>query len=124
MQLDFTKLDGLLPAVITDNETGRVLMLGFLNQEAWERSVETGFVTFWSRSRNKLWTKGETSGHKLRIVEVRTDCDFDAVEFIVQPIGPGVCHEGFRSCFSWKLTAGEWQRAEERTFDPAGVYAS
>jgi phosphoribosyl-AMP cyclohydrolase len=123
MPLDFSKLDGLIPGVVTDAQTGRVLMLGFLNQEAWQRSVDSGFVTFWSRSRSKLWTKGETSGHKLRIEEIRTDCDFDAVEFRVQPMGPGVCHEGFASCFSWRWDEGEWRRADARAFDPAGVYA-
>ena len=122
MQLDFSKLDGLLPAVVTDAVTGRVLMLGFLNEQAWQKSLATGTVTFWSRSRAKLWTKGETSGHKLEIQEFRTDCDFDSVEFRVNPLGPGVCHEGFQSCFSWRLEDGQWTRAEERAFDPAGVY--
>ncbi len=122
MQLDFSKLEGLLPAVVTDAKSGRVLMLGFLNEDAWLRSLRTGFVTFWSRSRRKLWTKGETSGHKLRIEEIRTDCDFDSVEFRVEPIGPGVCHEGFESCFSWRHEAGQWRRADEPTFDPGEVY--
>lgn len=123
MQLDFAKLDGLLPAVVTDHASGRVLMLGFLNPAAWRQSTETGFVTFWSRSRAKLWTKGETSGHKLLILEIRTDCDFDSVEFRVQPIGPGVCHEGFASCFSWRFEDGEWRRADSPAFDPNEVYA-
>ncbi len=123
MQLDFDKLDGLLPAVVTDHSDGRVLMLGFLNEASWRQSIETGFVTFWSRSRQKLWMKGETSGHKLRIQEIRTDCDFDSVEFRVEAIGPGVCHEGFVSCFSWRFEGGEWRRADQPAFDPAGVYA-
>jgi phosphoribosyl-AMP cyclohydrolase len=122
-KLDFSKLDGLLPAVVTDAQTGRVLMLGFLNAAAWARSLETGFVTFWSRSRSKLWTKGETSGHTLRILEIRTDCDFDSVEFRVEAVGPGVCHEGFPSCFSWRWEAGGWQRADTRAYDPAEVYS-
>jgi phosphoribosyl-AMP cyclohydrolase len=120
--LDFTKLDGLVPAIVTDATTGRVLMLGFLNEEAWAASGATGDVTFFSRSRKKLWTKGETSGHKLRIREIRTDCDHDSIEFRVDPIGPGVCHEGFPSCFSWLLEDGEWRRADQPTFDPAEVY--
>jgi len=120
--LDFTKLDGLVPAIVTDNVTGRVLMLGFMNEEAWAASLATGDVTFWSRSRAKLWTKGETSGHKLRIREIRTDCDQDAVEFRVDPVGPGVCHEGYWSCFFRRLEDGEWRRAEERVFDPSEVY--
>jgi phosphoribosyl-AMP cyclohydrolase len=123
MKLDFSKLDGLLPAVVTDAATSRVLMLGFMNEEAWAKSLETGFVTFWSRSRSKLWTKGETSGHKLRILEIRTDCDFDSVELRVEAMGPGVCHEGFQSCFSWRWESGEWRRADTRVYDPAEVYA-
>ena len=123
MPLDFTKLDGLLPAVVTDSKSGRVLMLGFLNEASWLQSLETGYVTFWSRSRQKLWTKGETSGHKLRIEDIRTDCDFDSVEFRVEAIGPGVCHEGFESCFSWRFEDGGWTRAESPAFDPAEVYA-
>jgi phosphoribosyl-AMP cyclohydrolase len=122
MQLDFQKLDGLLPAVVTDAASGRVLMLGFLNEDAWKKTLETGAVTFWSRSRSKLWTKGETSGHKLIVKEIRTDCDFDAVEFRVEAIGPGVCHEGYQSCFFRKWEDGTWQRAEEKTYDPAEVY--
>ena len=98
-------------------------MLGFLNEESWNQSIATGFVTFWSRSRQKLWTKGETSGHKLRIDEIRTDCDFDALEFRVEAIGPGVCHEGFESCFTWRYEAGEWKRVDVPSFDPAEVYA-
>jgi phosphoribosyl-AMP cyclohydrolase len=121
--LDFNKLDGLVPAIVTDAATGRVLMLGFLNEEAWVKSLATGDVTFWSRSRNKLWTKGETSGHKLHICEIRTDCDHDTLEFRVDAIGPGVCHEGYKSCFSWKFDNGEWQRADERVYDPGEVYS-
>lgn len=122
MKLDFSKLDGLLPAVVTDAQTGRVLMLGFLNEAAWAKSLETGFVTFWSRSRSKLWTKGETSGHTLRILEIRTDCDFDSLEFRVEAAGPGVCHEGFQSCFSWLWDGAAWQRDDTRVYDPAEVY--
>jgi phosphoribosyl-AMP cyclohydrolase len=121
--LDFTKLNGLVPAIVTDAATGRVLMLGFMNEEAWAKSLSTGDVTFWSRSRNKLWTKGETSGNKLRIREIRTDCDQDTLEIRVDAIGPGVCHEGYQSCFSWKLDQGQWQRADERVYDPAEVYS-
>lgn len=122
MQLDFSKLNGLLPAAVTDASSGRLLMLGFLNEEAWAASLDSGFVTFWSRSRSKLWMKGETSGHKLAIREIRADCDFDSLEFVVDPLGPGVCHEGFTSCFSWRWEAGAWRRAESLAFDPAEVY--
>src|ERR1022692_1384418 len=123
MQLDFKKLDGLLPAVIQDDATGRVLMVGFMNEEAWRKTVETGFVTFYSRSRNKLWMKGETSGHKLVVKQISTDCDHDAVLIKVDAIGPGVCHEGYESCFFRQISAsGETAVVAERTFDPNAVY--
>ena len=122
MQLDFTKLDGLLPAVIQDHQTGRVLMVGFMNEEAFRKTVETGFATFYSRSRNKLWLKGETSGHRLVVKEIATDCDQDAVLIKVEALGPGVCHEGYESCFVRKLDGAEWKITEERAYDPAQVY--
>jgi phosphoribosyl-AMP cyclohydrolase len=88
MNLDFDKLDGLVTAVIQDATSGRVLMVGFMNHEAWQKTVETGVVTFYSRSRNKLWVKGESSGHKLMVREIRTDCDTDALLVTVQALGP------------------------------------
>jgi phosphoribosyl-AMP cyclohydrolase len=122
MQLDFKKLDGLLPAVIQDFQTGRVLMVGFMNEEAFRKTVETGFATFYSRSRNTLWLKGESSGHRLLVKEVSTDCDVDTVLLKVEALGPGVCHEGYRSCFFRSLKGGVWEVSEERTFDPNAVY--
>ena len=121
-QLDFKKLDGLLPAVVQDAASGRVLMVGFMNDEAFRRTVESGAVTFYSRSRNKLWMKGETSGHKLVVKEIQTDCDVDSVLVKVEALGPGVCHEGYESCFFRSLSAGEWKVTEERTYDPKAVY--
>lgn len=123
MELDFSKLDGLLTAVIQDAATGRVLMVGFMNEEAWKKTVETGFATFYSRSRKKLWLKGESSGHRLVVKETFTDCDKDAVVLKVEAIGPGVCHEGYESCFFRKLEGTEWKTVDERTFDPGAVYA-
>lgn len=123
MELDFSKLDGLLTAVIQDAATGRVLMVGFMNEEAWKKTVETGFATFYSRSRKKLWLKGESSGHRLVVKETFTDCDKDAVVLKVEAIGPGVCHEGYESCFFRKLEGTEWKTVDERTFDPDAVYA-
>ncbi|MFN7920033.1 MAG: phosphoribosyl-AMP cyclohydrolase [Bryobacteraceae bacterium] len=122
MDLDFTKLDGLIATVVIDHVSGKVLMVGFMNQEAWRKTAETGFVTFYSRSRNKLWTKGESSGHKLVVKEIRTDCDHDAVLIKAESLGPGVCHEGYESCFFRKYEGGHWNTVEERAYDPKAVY--
>ena len=122
MQLDFSKLDGLVPAIVQHAETGRVLMLAFMNEEAFRVTAETGFATFYSRSRQQLWKKGESSGHRLAVKEIAADCDADTVLLKVEPTGPGVCHEGYESCFFRRLEADEWIAAETRTFDPAAVY--
>ena len=122
MELDFTKLGGLIPAVIQDFETGRVLMVGFMNEDALQKTVESGFATFYSRSRNKLWLKGETSGHRLVVKEISTDCDRDAVLVRVDALGPGVCHEGYQSCFFRTLRDGKWVENQARSYDPAEVY--
>ena len=122
MNLDFAKSDGLITAVIQDHVTGRVLMVGYMNQEAFQKTVDTGFATFYSRSRRTLWLKGESSGHRLVVKEIATDCDLDAVLVKVEALGPGVCHEGYQSCFFRRLDAGEWKVAEERTYDPQSVY--
>ena len=122
MDLDFQKSDGLITAVIQDYASGRVLMVGYMNEEAFRATAETGFATFYSRSRQKLWLKGETSGHRLAVKEISTDCDRDAVLVKVEALGPGVCHEGYRSCFFRRLEHGEWRFSEERTYDPAAVY--
>ena len=122
MQIDFTKLDGLAATVVQDDTTDRVLMVGFMNEEAFRKTVETGFVHFYSRSRNKLWMKGESSGHRLLAKQISTDCDRDAVLVRVEAQGPGVCHEGYQSCFFRHLVDGEWVESEARTFDPKAVY--
>jgi phosphoribosyl-AMP cyclohydrolase len=122
MNLDFTKLDGLVATVIQDHKTGRVLMVGFMNDEAWRKTVETGYVHFYSRSRNKLWLKGETSGHKLVVKGISTDCDVDAVLIKVEALGPGVCHEGYESCFFRRLEGTEWKITEARAYNPDEVY--
>src|SRR5580658_2476795 len=124
MQLDYTKLDGLIPAVVQDHQTGRVLMVGFMNKEAFQKTVETGYAVFYSRSRNKLWLKGETSGHRLAVKEISTDCDRDTVLLKVEALGPGVCHEGYQSCFFRRLEDKQWAVSEPRAFDPAAVYGS
>lgn len=104
MKIDFDKMDGLAPAIVQDAANGDVLMLGFMNREAFEKTFATGYVTFYSRTRQKLWTKGETSGNRLKIVSASTDCDNDTLLFRVKVEGDGVvCHEGTRSCFTRKL---------------------
>ncbi|SPE43382.1 Phosphoribosyl-AMP cyclohydrolase [Candidatus Sulfopaludibacter sp. SbA3] len=122
MNLDFAKSDGLVTAVVQDAATQRVLMVGYMNQESFQKTVETGFVTFYSRSRKKLWMKGESSGHRLVVKDISTDCDLDALLIQVEAQGPGVCHEGYQSCFFRRLENGEWQVAEERTYDPNAIY--
>jgi phosphoribosyl-AMP cyclohydrolase len=124
MNLDFSKLNGLITAVIQDHATGRVLMVGFMNEEAFRKTVESGYATFFSRSRNKLWLKGESSGHKLVVKNIATDCDLDALLIQVEALGPGVCHEGYQSCFFRNLDEGEWKESEPRAYDPASVYGS
>ena len=123
VDLDFGKLDGLLAVVIQDAMTQRVLMVGFMNAEAYARTLETGFVVFFSRSRNKLWMKGETSGHTLQVVAMSTDCDRDALLITVKANGPGVCHEGFESCFSRTRVNNNWIVSDPQTFSPNDVYS-
>ena len=102
--MDFTKLDGLVPAVIQDADSGEVLMVGFMNEEALAKTRDTGFATFFSRTRNKLWMKGETSGNRLQVTELLVDCDDDTVLVKVKRLGDGnVCHTGERTCFYREL---------------------
>jgi phosphoribosyl-ATP pyrophosphohydrolase/phosphoribosyl-AMP cyclohydrolase len=99
MTIDFEKMDGLVPAIIQDADTRQVLMLGFMNQEAYQKTLDTGHITFWSRTRNCLWTKGETSGHFLNLVDMKVDCDNDTLLVRVHPVGP-TCHTGTDTCWS------------------------
>jgi phosphoribosyl-AMP cyclohydrolase len=122
MDLDFQKMGGLITAVIQDATSGRVLMVGFMNEEAYRKTVETGYATFFSRSRNKLWLKGETSGHRLVVRQISTDCDRDALLIRVDALGPGVCHDGYESCFYRTLEGAEWKVTDERAYDPKAVY--
>lgn len=101
MELDFDKMNGLIPAIIQDNYTQKVLMLGFMNKEAYEKTVETGKVTFFSRTKNRLWTKGEQSGNFLHVVSIKADCDNDTLLIMVHPDGP-VCHTGTDTCWGEK----------------------
>ena len=123
VNIDFEKTGGLVPAIIQDYRSGDVLMLGFMNSTSLAETQRSGEVVFFSRSRNKLWKKGESSGHVLRVREMRIDCDADAVLVRVQAVGPGVCHEGYRSCFFRILESdGNVKITEVRTFAPEAVY--
>ncbi|UWZ85096.1 phosphoribosyl-AMP cyclohydrolase [Occallatibacter riparius] len=105
--IDFEKMDGLAPGIVQDARTGEVLMLGFLNPTSYAKTLETGFVTFWSRTRQKLWMKGESSGNRLRVISASTDCDNDTLLFRVEVEGDGlVCHEGTVSCFTRPIEVG------------------
>jgi phosphoribosyl-AMP cyclohydrolase len=122
VQIAFEKAGGLIPAIVQDEASGEVLMLGFMNAEALAETQRSGEIVFFSRSRNRLWKKGESSGHVLRVRELRIDCDADAVLARVEPIGPGVCHEGYRSCFYRQLDGDRAMVVAERTFEPEEVY--
>jgi len=111
-EIDFEKMRGLAPAIVQDAVGGDVLMLGFMNQAALARTLATGYVTFFSRTRNLLWTKGETSGNRLRVITASTDCDHDSLLFRVEVEGEGkVCHEGTKSCFTKTIVSAEPQPA-------------
>ncbi len=123
LELDFTKSeDGLLPAIAQDAATGDVLMLAYINREAWEKTLATGIATYWSRSRKKLWIKGESSGNTQLIKEIFVDCDLDTVVFKVEQIGGAACHEGYRSCFFRRIDGDGLTVVGERLFDPQEVY--
>jgi len=123
MELDFEKENGLVPAIVQDAKNNDVLMLGFMNREAYAKTRETGFVTFYSRSRKKLWTKGESSGQKLLLRELLVDCDLDAVLVRVELQGEAVCHEGYRSCFFRQVDKrGEAKVIADRLISPEQLY--
>ena len=112
---------GLIPAIVIHHETGEVLMVAYMNTEALERTVSSGQVTFWSRSRQQLWVKGETSGQTLSLKSIRTDCDADVLLVAAEPRGP-VCHEGYASCFFRELREGEWEKIAEPIISPEQLY--
>jgi len=120
---DFEKGGGLIPAIAQDAATGEVLMLAYMNELAWEKTLETGEVHYWSRSRSKLWHKGGTSGHTQKVKSIRLDCDRDAVVVLVEQIGGAACHTGYRSCFFSELGPdGEARECSPKVFDPEKVY--
>lgn len=113
--------DGLIVAVVVDDQSGEVLMVAYMNEAAVQRTVETGLATFWSRSRGKFWVKGESSGQTMTVKSIRTDCDADALVVAVDPVGPA-CHDGYRSCFYRVLTDGAWVTVGEPMIAPEDLY--
>lgn len=119
---DFEKGNGLVPVIVQDDETGDVLMLAYMNREAWLKTLESGKATFWSRSRNSLWLKGETSGNVQVVKSVFIDCDNDTILLKVNQIGGAACHTGYKSCFYRKVVGSETEIMGEPIFDPGEVY--
>ena len=119
---DFEKTGGLVPVIAQDWRTGEVLMLAYMNDEAWQRTLETGKVHYFSRSRNKIWLKGESSGHVQVVKEILLDCDLDTVLIKVEQKGGAACHKGYRSCFYRRLKDGSLEVVGEKIFDPEVVY--
>ena len=120
--LDFAKTGGLIPAIVQDFSTGEVLMMAYMNPAAWEATLATGNATYYSRSRQCLWVKGETSGHTQRVREVRIDCDSDTVLLKVEQLGGAACHTGYRSCFYKKIENEAIVEVGKPVFDPKEVY--
>ena len=120
--IDFDKSGGLVPAIAQDAATGEVLMLAWMNREAYEETLRTGRAVYFSRSRNKLWRKGEESGHVQQVLGVYVDCDADTVLLKVHQVGGAACHEGYASCFFRRITPTGVETVGERLFDPAQVY--
>jgi phosphoribosyl-AMP cyclohydrolase len=122
IEIDFKKGDGLVPVIIQDAVTNEVLMLGYTNKESWKKTLETKKATFWSRSRQQLWIKGETSGHVQEVKEIYLDCDGDTLLIKVNQVGGAACHTGYRSCFHNRFEKGRWKVTGEKVFDPKEVY--
>ena len=122
LTLQFNKGNGLLPAIVQDYKTKEVLMLAYINDLAWEKTLETGRAHYWSRSRNKLWLKGETSGHQQIIKNILVDCDEDTIIYQVEQLGSAACHTGHRSCFFRQVKDDNLETIDEPVFDPGEVY--
>jgi len=120
-QLTFND-QGLIPAIAQDKATGEILMLAWMNRESIARTIETGEAVYWSRSRRKLWHKGETSGNVQKVMEIRTDCDKDVLLLKIEQVGGAACHTGMRSCFSWVLEGDAWAEDGIKVFDPEEKY--
>jgi len=122
LTLRFDKGNGLLPAIVQDHESKEILMLAYINELAWQKTLETGKAYFWSRSRNSLWLKGESSGHQQIIKNILVDCDDDTVIYQVEQLGGAACHTGHRSCFFRRVAAEGFEILDEPVFDPSEVY--
>lgn len=119
---DFQKCGGLIPVIVQDHQTREVLMLAYMSREAWQMTLETGKATYFSRSRQKLWVKGESSRHFQMVKEIRVDCDDDTILLLVHQQGEAACHKGYRSCFYRIITEGSAEVDAEPIFDPQEVY--
>ena len=122
IKLDFEKTNGLIPAIVQDYKTGEVLMLGFMNSRAFEKTIKTKKATYFSRSRQALWIKGEISGHVQNVKEIRVDCDNDTILLKVDQVGGAACHKGYKSCFFSKVEESDLKIVESKVFDPKKVY--
>lgn len=122
LELDFEKGGGLIPAVAQDWQSGEVLMMAYISPESWAETLHSGYATYFSRSRNKLWKKGESSGHLQKIHEILVDCDMDTVVFKVEQLGKGACHTGHRSCFYRRVVGDVLEEIAEEVFDAEKVY--
>ncbi len=122
MKPDFAKGKGLLPAIVQEYGTGQVLMLAYVNEKAWNKTLETGQAHFFSRSRNTIWHKGGTSGHVQKIKEIRVDCDLDTILYKVEQVGGAACHKGYKSCFFTRVEGENLEICEDIVFDPKEVY--
>ena len=123
IELDFSKGGGLLPAIVQDHDSGRVLMLAYMNQASWEKTLETGEAHYWSRSRREIWHKGGTSGHVQRVREIFVDCDSDTVLLKVEQVGGAACHTGYESCFYRRVGSDQsLSIVGKKVFDPERVY--
>jgi len=121
-KLDFDKSDGLIPVIAQDHKNNDVLMLAYMNVEAWEKTLKTGKATYWSRSRNQLWLKGESSGNFQIVKEIYIDCDLDTILLKVDQVGNAACHEGYKSCFFRKIDGENIKIVGEKIFDPKEKY--
>ncbi|MBE6367190.1 MAG: phosphoribosyl-AMP cyclohydrolase [Lentisphaerae bacterium] len=124
VELDFEKCGGLIPAIAQDHLTNEVLMMAYISPESWAETLKSGCATYFSRSRQQLWKKGESSGHLQKIKEILVDCDLDTVIFKVEQLGPGACHTGHRSCFYRRLENGQLEEISDPVFDADKVYSS